>query len=253
MSRKAKLVASILIIIVLGSAIGIGSAVLAQESTPAPDNETVRVAPTLWGEVATILEIDEQQLRDAVEQANQELILEKAVEKGIITDEEAAEIMEWWSQRQADLYQKLAPKRFGCFVGTILGRGISNEDLIAKVAEILGLDEQQLSDAIEQAKQERNTEVVDNWLDTWLEKAVGEGIITEEEAGQIEEWWGQKPDVIPHGLGLRGPGIFTDGKRGMMRGMGGMMHGNRIWGQTQDLPGLFRGETQTTIQTPAFN
>jgi len=68
--------------------------------------------------------------------------------------------------------------------------------LLAGVAEILGIPEEDLIDAFGQARQEMTEEVFLNALD----KAVEEGLITQEEADEIKEWWEQKPDVLDRGL-----------------------------------------------------
>ncbi len=92
--------------------------------------------------------------------------------------------------------------------------------LLTRVAEILGIPEEDLIDAFGQARQEMTEEVFLNALD----KAVEEGLITQEEADEIREWWLQKPDVMDRGLfgsasrfmGLRaqiGSGLCQDGQQ----------------------------------------
>ncbi len=68
--------------------------------------------------------------------------------------------------------------------------------LLTRVAEILGIPEEDLVDAFGQARQEMTEEVFLNALD----KAVEEGLITQGEADEIREWWEQKPDVLDRGL-----------------------------------------------------
>lgn len=68
--------------------------------------------------------------------------------------------------------------------------------LLTRVAEILGIPEEDLLAAIDQARQEMREEVCDQALD----KAVEEGLITGEEAEEIREWWEQKPEVMDRGL-----------------------------------------------------
>ena len=89
--------------------------------------------------------------------------------------------------------------------------------LLARVAEKLGIDQQELEDTFAEAQGEMRDEA----LDSYLQKLVGNGKITEEEAGQYKTWLQAKPDV-PVGFGFKG----HDGLRGMggMRGFGGM-HG----------------------------
>jgi len=73
---------------------------------------------------------------------------------------------------------------------------VESNGLLARVAEILGISEEDLIGAFGQARQEMRGEVFYEALD----KAVAEGIITEEEAEEIAEWWQQKPDVLDQGL-----------------------------------------------------
>ncbi len=70
------------------------------------------------------------------------------------------------------------------------------DGLLARVAEILDIPGEDLVDAFQQARQEMREEAFYSALD----KAVAEGIITEEEADEIREWWEQKPDVLERGL-----------------------------------------------------
>ena len=83
---------------------------------------------------------------------------------------------------------------------------VESNGLLARVAEILDIPEEDLIDAFGQARQEMREEVFLNALD----KAVEEGLITQEEAGELKEWWAQKPDVLDQGLfrhafGFMGP------------------------------------------------
>ena len=65
--------------------------------------------------------------------------------------------------------------------------------VMARVAEILEIDQQQLEDAFAQAK----SEMRDDGVDRFLEAQVAEGNITEEEAAQYREWLQAKPDMEP--------------------------------------------------------
>jgi hypothetical protein len=75
--------------------------------------------------------------------------------------------------------------------------------VLARVAEILGIPEEDLINAFEQAQQEmmeeRMEEAFDRALDK-LDKAVEEGLLTQEEADEIKEWWEQKPEVIKNSM-----------------------------------------------------
>jgi len=90
-------------------------------------------------------------------------------------------------------------------VGTIGGIALAQEDgevngdnsqpqtLLARVATILGIDQQELEDAFVQAKSELRNEA----LDSYLQNLVDEGKITQEEADQYKAWWQAKPDMEP--------------------------------------------------------
>ena len=66
---------------------------------------------------------------------------------------------------------------------------------ISKVASILELDEDTVSDAFEQASSEMADERVEAMLDAKVEK----GLITQEQADEYLEWFQDRPD---DGLGL---------------------------------------------------
>lgn len=63
---------------------------------------------------------------------------------------------------------------------------------IGKVAGILELDEEELTDAFKQALQEMREERQQQRL----QKALEEGLITEEEAEQIQGWWDSRPEAM---------------------------------------------------------
>ena len=72
----------------------------------------------------------------------------------------------------------------------------SENALLARVADILGIDEEDLINAFEQAQQEMCGEAFINRLN----QAVEEGLITREQADEIIEWRGQKPEVMESGM-----------------------------------------------------
>jgi len=61
----------------------------------------------------------------------------------------------------------------------------SEKGLLERVADILGIDEEDLSNAFEQARQEMCKDAFISRLD----KAVAEELITQEQADEILEWW----------------------------------------------------------------
>ena len=84
-------------------------------------------------------------------------------------------------------------------VSTTVERG---QIFIGKLAEILGLDEGEVADAVQQAHQEMREEMQQQRL----QKAIDEGLITEEEAEQIQEWWDSRPEAMQQ---LGPPGGFA--------------------------------------------
>ena len=63
--------------------------------------------------------------------------------------------------------------------------------LLARVAEILDIPQEELASAFRQARQEMRQETFLRFLD----KAVEEERITQEEADEIREWWEQRPEA----------------------------------------------------------
>lgn len=98
--------------------------------------------------------------------------------------------------------------------------------LWAKVAQLLGISEQELTNAFAQARQQLRQENIDQCL----AEAVEKGTITQDEANQIKEWWAKRPAAVDKlkgfGFGLgkgnqmrRAPGAARNW-RGMGPGMG---------------------------------
>ncbi|MBU2535169.1 MAG: hypothetical protein ABIK32_07675 [Chloroflexota bacterium] len=71
-----------------------------------------------------------------------------------------------------------------------------SSELLSRVAKILSISEEELSDAFAQAKQEMMAERCEEAFYEFLERAVEEGLITEEEAEEIEEWWEKRPEAL---------------------------------------------------------
>lgn len=115
MSKKVKIIISALAVVLLLS-LGATMTVMADEE-PAPSTEA---GCGLLARVADILEIDEEDLVNAFRQARQEMLeeqlqnreqariraLNRAVENGYITQEQADEILGWWNQRPAGAIQE---------------------------------------------------------------------------------------------------------------------------------------------------
>ena len=73
---------------------------------------------------------------------------------------------------------------------------IGSGELLPRVAEILGIPEEELTAAFAEARQETIDERGEEAFYRFLERAIAEGLITEEEAQEIEEWWQQKPGTL---------------------------------------------------------
>lgn len=86
----------------------------------------------------------------------------------------------------------------------------SDKGFAARVAEILDLEEDTVSDAIKQAMQEMHDERVQAWLDRMVES----GRITQDQADEYKTWLDSKPEGIQ---GMRGKGF---GRHHGFRGKG---------------------------------
>jgi hypothetical protein len=73
------------------------------------------------------------------------------------------------------------------------------QTFIAKVAEILNIDEVTVTDAFQQAAQEMMAERQQERL----QRAIENGLITEEEAVEIQAWWDSRPEAL-EGMGPLG-------------------------------------------------
>jgi uncharacterized protein YehS (DUF1456 family) len=193
----------------------------------------------LFAKVATILNITEQQLTDALKQARVQISnetidqwLARAVENNTITQDEESRIKDWLAQRpnpsdkdawKAWLAQKPEISKMGYLKGLLgaPGRlrlyayftgapGIGVGVLMPRVAAILNIDEQTLLSAFQQA----GAQLRDENLVKALDKAVANGKITQDEANQIQSWWAQRPAALEKLM----PGVGLDGLRQGGRG-----------------------------------
>jgi len=128
--KKLLVYGPIAMALIAALAVGIPAAVSADSSDATSTETTVtdeqRPGQEIFSRVAEILNIDEETLRDAFQQATQEMMterqqerLENAVENGLITEEEAAQIQEWWDSRPEAL-EGLGPMGGG---NQFMGRG----------------------------------------------------------------------------------------------------------------------------------
>ncbi|MEW6034615.1 MAG: hypothetical protein AB1603_07155 [Chloroflexota bacterium] len=70
----------------------------------------------------------------------------------------------------------------------------SGKTLLARVAAILGIEQQQVEDAFSQAQREMQEEA----LDSYLQNLVDQGEITQEQADKYKTWWQTRPDMEPY-------------------------------------------------------
>ncbi len=75
----------------------------------------------------------------------------------------------------------------------------SGKTLLARVAAILGIDQQKLESAFTQAQGEMQNEALDNYLKKLVEK----GKITQQQADQYKTWWQSRPDMSQYQQQLR--------------------------------------------------
>jgi len=94
------------------------------------------------------------------------------------------------------------------------------EAILDRVCEIYqdntgdDIDPEALEAAFAQARDEMRAEAQQNRL----QNLVQQGKITQEQADEMQDWWGARPDV-PTGFGFRAQGAFP--RMGGMRGFGG--------------------------------
>lgn len=66
------------------------------------------------------------------------------------------------------------------------------EAFIGKVSDILGLEDEEVSGAMDQARQEMREEAQQEAL----AQAVEDEILTQDEADEIQAWWDARPEVL---------------------------------------------------------
>jgi len=96
----------------------------------------------------------------------------------------------------------------GSIVGVVFAQtgnenNSSGKTLLARVATILGIDQQKLEDAFAQAQREMRDEALNNRL----QELVKQGTITQEQADQYKQWRQSRPDIpLPGPFGHFGRG-----------------------------------------------
>ena len=100
----------------------------------------------------------------------------------------------------------------GIVGGTILAdddgeNGSKGAGLVERVAEILGLEEETVQDAFDQARGEIRDEDIENRLAGAVEK----GALTQEQADALSDWYDARPEDLPRLFG-RGFGFWSEEK-----------------------------------------
>ena len=123
-----------------------------------------------------------------------------------------------------------------CATATVMAQGeeettptsaeAGGKGLLERVAEILGIDEEDLTAAFKQARQEMREDAFVSRLD----EAVKEGYITQEQADEIIEWWEQRPDDAIRDWWKQKPEVIKPGmveralpRLHMQNGLGGWL------------------------------
>ncbi len=102
---------------------------------------------------------------------------------------------------------------------TVLAQESSGEQtrlgLFARMANILGLEEEQVQEAYEQARQELRDEQFEEMVGQRLDALVESGHITQEQADELREWYASRPDSFWLASGMD-RGKHGHSKRGRM-------------------------------------
>jgi len=109
-----------------------------------------------------------------------------------------------WRSKKFIVAVLIAVVLVGSIGGTVIAQNGNGDDsqpktLLARVAEILGIDQQKLEDAFAQTR----SEMQDEALDSRLQNLVNEGKITQEEADQYKAWLQARPATEQYRQQLR--------------------------------------------------
>ena len=83
--------------------------------------------------------------------------------------------------------------------GSTSGNTTQPKPILARVAEILGIDQTKLEGAVKQATSEQELQALTNRL----QKLVANGKITQAQMDQYLAWWKSKPDTAPYQQSLK--------------------------------------------------
>ena len=185
---------------------------------------------------AKILGIGSSELEDAHDQATRELrdeniasAIDKLVENGLIDVSEADSLKAWIADRPASADEALFAAAFnhrssGLYGHGLPGLGLSpGGDVIARIAEILGLDEQQLTDALESGASEAASASRLALMHTAIDELQESGSITGDDVTELHAWADEIPpwlldiDLSSRILPALGFGTLGSSKGGHLR------------------------------------
>ena len=192
MSKRVKILVSVLMVVVLLTVGGVATVLADEESSPEPVQQT------------------EQELNQALIVA-----LTNAVEQGLITQQQADKIMQRWHQTGQIRRQFVARRMIG----------MTEEELDAALAEQVAagrITEQQAAKIKEQWQQHRGQVrrqfvarrmmgMSKEELDAALAEQVAAGRITEQQAAKIKEQWQHAKERLEQGARGWGPGGWRHG------------------------------------------
>jgi len=118
--------------------------------------------------------------------------LKKLLDEGKITQEQLDKFKEW-AKTRPDM-PKIRPELVKNRAQKIQE---NSDNLMAQVADILGIDEEDLQNAFKQAQ----SELRESALDTRLQELVNQGEWTQQQADAYKAWIKARPDVPPLGRG----------------------------------------------------
>jgi len=72
----------------------------------------------------------------------------------------------------------------------------ASSELFSRVAEKLGITEEELMEAIQEAREEVSEETFTDYLYQLLDRAVEEELLSEPEAQEIRDWWEDRPEAL---------------------------------------------------------
>jgi hypothetical protein len=180
-SRKMKVLISLLVAVLVFT-IGGTAMALAQEDEDEEEELVTEVeANGLLSKIAEILDIPEDELREAFAQAREELreerfevtfyqLIDKAEEEELITPEEAEAIREWWEQKPEALDPALLQRAFNY--------------ACPRDGQMPGI------------KWGMRSALKQRLANKFMERAMERECITQGDAGKISQWQENKPEAL---------------------------------------------------------